>query len=341
VNVPTPFLYLAGRMAMAMVIGGLLWSAAPGPTYAHHGVAGVGVGGLEGPGAPIESATSSTLPAGRWLLYSKVDYVKYERFTSAQGDEADYAQFWLFGVGYGFTPWLSAYMFLPYNVKEDEPGGFDTRGFADVLVLGQIGFKYDEGLRLIPDNESLDDLADWHFTIFGGLTLPTGDPNLRDSEGTIDPAKSTGFGKPSFPFGVTATKMLNPYLTFNLELSYLRFLEYEYDDGNRTKFGDERRANVSLFYRVLTNPVRKLRLDAGFEVQYLGLERDRTNGRSETATGGDILYVVPGFRGYWDRISAAVGVKIPAATWLNEEDRQQGGEGKEKYRLLFTLSFLL
>jgi hypothetical protein len=307
---------------------------------AHHGVAGVGVGGLEGPGAPIESATSGTLPGGMWLLYSKLDYVHYERFTSEQGDEADYAQFWLFGVGYGFTPWLSGYIFLPYHVKVDEPNGFDTRGFADISVLGQFGFKYDEGLRLIPANESLDDLADWHFTFFGGATLPTGDPNLRDGEGNIDPGKSTGFGKPSFPFGVTATKMLTSQLTFNVEMSYLHFLEYTYDDGNRTKFGDERRLNLALIYRLLTYPGRKLRLDTALELQYLGLGRDETNGQPEKATGGDMLYLVPGLRVYWNRISTALGVKVPVATWLNEESQQQGAEGKEEYRLLFTLSYL-
>jgi len=30
--------------------------------YAHHGVASLGAAGLEGPGAPIETSSSSTLP---------------------------------------------------------------------------------------------------------------------------------------------------------------------------------------------------------------------------------------------------------------------------------------
>ena len=91
----------------------------------------------------------------------------------------------------------------PYHSKVDESGGFDTHGVADISLFGQLGFKYDEGWRMIPENESLDDLEDWHFTLFAGLSLPTGDPNLEDSAGNIDPGISTGFGKPGgFPSDV-------------------------------------------------------------------------------------------------------------------------------------------
>ena len=42
----------------------LALAAVVGPALAHHGVAGLGAAGLLGPGAPIEAATSATLPAG-------------------------------------------------------------------------------------------------------------------------------------------------------------------------------------------------------------------------------------------------------------------------------------
>jgi hypothetical protein len=53
-----------------------------------------------------------------------------------------------------------------------------------------------------------------------------------------------------------------------------------------------------------------------------------------------MLYALPGVRVYWDNVSAAVGVKVPVWTDLNEEDEQQGGEGTEDYRLIFALSAL-
>lgn len=188
---------------------GLISALLAAPAAAHHGVAGLGAAGLLGPGAPIEAATSATLPQGKTLLYLKLDHAKYKTFDS-DNPESDYANYWLAGVGYGFKPWLSGYLFVPHHSKVDEDGGFDTHGLADISLFGQIGLRYDEGLRLIPDNESLDDLEDWHFTVFGGLTLPTGDPDLRDRNGEIDPGKSTGFGEPSWMIGGTATRQLAP-----------------------------------------------------------------------------------------------------------------------------------
>lgn len=38
--------------------------------------------------------------------------------------------------------------------------------------------------------------------------------------------------------------------------------------------------------------------------------------------------------------SFALGVKLPAWTDLNEEDEQQGAEGKENYRVIFSMSAL-
>jgi Putative MetA-pathway of phenol degradation len=309
---------------------------------AHHGVAGVGAVGLQGPGAPIESATSANLPVGRGFAYLKLDHAKYKTFDPDPANpESDYANYWIAGLGYGVTPWLSAYLFVPYNSKIDEPGGFSTNGFADISVFGQVGFKYDKGLRLMPETESLDDLEDWRFTVFGGVSLPTGNPNRRDLNGEIDPGKSTGFGEPSYTLGLTATKQFAPRWTFNLELSYLYFREYQYDDGNRLRFGAESRANTALTYQLFTNADRKLRVDLALEAQYLNLGRDRLNGAGELATGGSMVYALPGVRLYWDRMSVAFGIKRAIWTHLNEEFEQQGAEGKERYRLIFTVSVLL
>ena len=134
--------------------------------------------------------------------------------------------------------------------------------------------------------------------------------------------------------------MLSPRWTFNQELSTIGFQEYEYEDGNRTKFGQEIRANSALIYRAYTDLDRKLRVDLSIEAQYLHLGRDRTNDVDELATGGEMLYALPGVRVYWDNISAAIGVKSPIWTDLNEESQQQGGEGTEDYRLIFTFSAL-
>ena len=53
-----------------------------------------------------------------------------------------------------------------------------------------------------------------------------------------------------------------------------------------------------------------------------------------------MLYLLPGFRAYWRNTSLALGVKFPTWTSLNEGHEQQGGEGKEEYRLICTFSVL-
>lgn len=317
------------------------------PATAHHGVAGLGAASLDGPGAPIEQSSSATLPKGKTFAYFKADYADWKTYTSVKDDEADYSTYWMLGLGYGVTPWLSLYAFLPYHDKVDEDGSFNTHGWADASINATFGFKYDDGFRLIPDNESLDDLEDWHFTLYTGLTLPTGDPNLRDRDGNIDKGKSTGFGEPTFTLGATASKMLNERWTLNFDMSNLWFQENTYDadpihgDTKFTgRFGDEFRFNTAAIYKAYVNPEQRFRLDLLGELNYLYLGRDKENGMAERATGGHILYLTPGIRAYWNTVSFAFGVKLPIATDLNEEDEQQGAEGKENYRLIFSISAL-
>jgi hypothetical protein len=323
-----------GRLCVLCVLCGESLAA-----FAHHGVAGVGAAALEGPGAPVESGSSAVLPAGKTLLYAKLDHAKFKTYDPA-AVESDYASYWMLGVGHGFTPWFSAYLFAPYHAKIDEPGGLDSKGWADISLAGQIGFKYDGGFKLIPARESLDDMEDWHFTVFGGGTLPTGNANHRLADGTIDPGKAHGFGKPSYSLGLTATKQLSRDLTLNLEASTIRFQEYTYDDGNRVKFGSEKRLNGSLAWRLLTDIDKRFRLDGVLEAQYLTIGRDVENGVGAEATGGNMAYLVPGIRLYKDNMGFAIGFKAPVGTRLNESDQQQGAEGKEKYRLIVSGSIL-
>jgi len=309
------------------------------PAQAHHGVASLGAAGLEGPGAPVETSSSATLPEGKWLAYLKLDHAESKTGILAP-PENDYNQYWMLGLGYGFRPWLSAYVFQPYNIKKDEAGGLDSDGFTDLSLMGVVGFKYDEGFLLVPANESLDDLLDWHFTVYGGLSLPSGDANHRLSDGSIDPGKSLGFGKPSFSYGATATKQLSDSATAVFEAGQIRFQTYEYDDGNRVRFGTETRINGALAYRLMQNPDTRFRLDGNVELNFLSLGRDVENGVGATATGGDMLYGVLGVRLYKDNLSLGLAVKKPIWTGLNEENQQQGAEGKEKYRLIATFSAL-
>ena len=325
------------------LLSALVWGLAflPGIVPAHHGVASLGAIGLEGPGAPLETTVSTNLPQGSWLLYQKFDYANFKTYTHELDDEKDYNLFSITGLGYGLTPWFTAYAFLPYTVKAAEDDDYSQSGLGDISLTGTLGFKYDDGFKLTPKSESLDDWYDWHFSFFFGLTLPTGNPNLRGGPaGEIDPGMSLGFGQPSYMLGLGATRLITDRDTLNLDVSWIGFQENEYDDGHRFRFGDEWRVNLAWVRKLTTDIERKTRWDAALEANFLHLDRDRIFGQGEWATGGDILYLLPGVRYYVDNLSFALGVKVPVWTQLNEEDEQQGAEGKENYRLIFTLSAL-
>ncbi len=317
------------------------------PAFAHHGVASLGAAGLEGPGAPVETSSSATLPEGKWLGYLKVDHAKSKTNLVAP-PEGDYNQYWMLGLGYGFKPWLSGYVFQPYNIKKDTPGGLDSKGFTDLSLMGVIGFKYDEGFMLVPARESLDDLMDWHFTAYGGLSLPSGNANHRLDDSSIDPGKSLGFGKSGFSWGLTATRQFSENATAVFEAGQIVFQKYRYDPdpvggnpgGLTVKFGTETRLNTALSYRLLARPETRFRLDGNAELNFLKLGRDVEDGIGAIATGGEMVYGVLGVRLYQNNMSLGLALKKPIWTDLNEENLQQGAEGREKYRLIATFSTL-
>jgi hypothetical protein len=315
--------------------------AAPGITAAHHGVASLGVAGLHGPGAPLETSTSATLPRGSFLVYGKLDYARFEKFTPEVDGEGDYSAFWMYSLGYGLRSYLSLYAFMPFYTKTVEDNSYNTSGFADLSLMGVLGFKYDGRFMLTPDSEGLDDIEDWHFTVYAGGSLPTGNANITDSSGAIDPGMSLGFGRPSYQAGLTTTKTLGGRFTGVAETSYIGFSDYEYKDGSKVRFGDELRFNAALVSRLLMSAPSEFRLDGSVEAGFLRLGRDELDGRGESATGGDMLYVTPGVRLYFKTTSVSAGVKLPVWTKLNEEGDQQGAEGKESYRAIVSLSVLL
>ena len=304
--------------------------------FAHHGVASLGNAGLEGPGAPLETSSSATLPKNSVLLYYKLDHSEYERGLIKGEPEGKYNTYSMYGIGYGFTSYLSAYLFLPYHAKIDETNS-GTAGFADMSLMVTLGFTGD---GLIPETESLDDMEEWHYAVYGGMTLPTGNYKLKDENGQpIDPGSQLGFGKSAYTLGFAATKQLSPEFTTVFDLSTIRFQENDFS-GTKVKYGDENRLNVAGVYKLHTNAATKFRLDGDLELNYLGLGRDEVDGKGEDATGGDILYGIAGVRLYKDSSSVGLGVKLPVATNLNESSDQQGAEGKESYRIIFTLSTL-
>ena len=309
-------------------------------SYAHHGVASLGVAGLEGPGAPLETTSSSTLPEGKFLAYTRAEYISYKLDTPQIDGEMEKHEYFIYALGYGVTSYFDAYIFMPYFTKKEE-GSIGTSGFHDIRFAGVLGFKYDNGFMLTPDNESLDDLEDWHFTTSFNFSIPTGDKNIKKPDGSLyDYGSQLSFGASSFMLGFSATKWFGENTTLVFDTSYNTFLESKYSDGGTMKFGSEIRANSALSYKLYSNMEKKLRVDGNIEANFLRLGRDRENSIDQIATGGDILYTTVGLRLFYKSISATIGAKVPLWKDLNEEAQQQGAEGNEDTRLILTFSAL-
>ncbi len=314
----------------------------PYVSFAHHGVAGLGTTISDGPGSAVETSSAFTLPQGRFFISLKNEYTKFRKYKGLEDQKESY-NFTHLNIAYGIKPWLTVMFSQPYGVKKAEYG--TSRGFMDPSINLILGFKYDEGFKLVPKNENLEDYRDWHFALNLGVFLPTGSTNNKywDKEGnkvSFDPDMQPGFGKPSYQMGISASKWLTERYTLSVETSIQVFNEKRYnaDTSYKYKFGNELRFNMAHVYKIYGNG--NYRFDGILEFNFLRLGRDKENGRSLEASGGKILYVQPAVRVYLGKMSAFASLKLPAWKDLNEERHQQGSEGKESYRINVGVSYL-
>ena len=327
---------MRSRATIALALAGLAVAA---PARAHHGVAAVSVAGPEGPGAAMETTSPLPLPQGMLFTMAKSEYVPFQRSGSAT--DKTYSSFNLLGLGYGLRPWISVYLFQPFNVKaQDGVGRNAARGDPNLML--SFAFKYDQGLQVVPEKESLDDLLDWHFSTWVSSTLPIGPTSARDASGSyFAPDMQTGFGAPSPTLGVAAMKQVTDNLTWLADASYQHFFPHTYP-FTRYQFGGETRLNTAAVYRILGSG--RFRLDVCGELNGLHLQRDREQNEAGAmeplqASGGAILYVAAGVRAYYGPFTVGLGLKRASLKSLNEEASQQGSEGLETFRGALTFSY--
>ena len=312
------------------------------PAHAHHGVAAVGLSEPEGPGAAIETTAALPLPKHFGFAMVKSELVSFQiRDRAAFPQQKDFSSFNMLALGFGITPWLSAYVFQPYNLKSADGGIGSNSGLGDTNLMLAFGWKWDEGLKLIPQKESLDELADWHLLLWASCTLPTGHTEKNDDRGDrLAPDMQTGFGMPSPALGLAVLKQISTNFTALAEVNHQRFLTHDYS-FTRYGFGAETRANAAGVARIYAKG--RVRLDGVVELVGLNLQRDRQdNGQGRltalSASGGTILYGSLGARLYLGRVALALGAKRAVLKDLNEASDQQGSEGLENVRVSLSVS---
>jgi hypothetical protein len=289
----------------------------------------------------METTSPLPLPQGMLFTLARTEYVPFQKYEFAEPTNKSYSSFNMAALGYGVRPWMSVYVFQPFNVKEQDGVGRNT-GAGDTNLMLSFAFKWDQGLRLIPEKESLDDLMDWHFSAWASSTLPVGSTTARDDANAyFEPDMQTGFGAPSPAIGVAVMKQLTNDLTWLAEASYQHFFPHTYP-FTRYQFGGETRLNTAAIYRAYGSG--RFRLDVSGELNGLHLQRDHERndaGEMEQlrASGGDILYAGAGVRAYYGPFTVGLGVKRAALKSLNEQADQQGSEGLEEFRAALTLGY--
>jgi hypothetical protein len=309
----------------------------PAAAHAHHGSASASFIGAEGPGAGLDTATALPLGQGTFVALAKTEYAPFQQ-RAGFPDQKQYSWFNTLALGYGIRPWLSAFVFQPYNVKVQDGVG-TNQGMGDTNLMLAAAFKWDEGLQLAPERESLDDLRDWHFGLWASCTVPSGPTDHTGANGEpFAPDMQTGFRGPSPAVGLTVLKQVSADLTVLGEVNYQHFFEQTYaGTGIRYQFGPEARANAALAWRTWASGTR--RVDLVPELVLLSLQRDRENGVPLPASGGDVLYGQLGVRAILGPVSIGASVKRAVATRLNESAVQQGSEGLETYRAALVVGW--
>lgn len=313
---------------------------APTGAFAHHG----GVTLAFGPGSPMDTNSPITLPEGALVTGIRVEQVQWQKVHEPE-DKSSFT-FANVNLSYGFTPALTGTLVLPYYIKRTDGIG-ENSGMADIKFQVNYGFHHDPETgfsRNSASDSAVSMDAQKNRTWLGlsaMMSIPNGNYNKALNDGTVDPGMQTGFGAPSYTFGLTAAKVFGP-VTLNSEVS-TDFFQSRNEGATTWQFGSELRGNLAAVTELYSKDETFIsRIDGILELNYLHLERDRADGQGQEATGGNILYLSPGFRFSMPSLqNANLGLMVKVPIWkdLNQENLQQGAEGLEQYRVITTLSF--
>jgi hypothetical protein len=321
---------------------------APAFAWAHHG----GVTLAAGQGSPIETNAPLTLPQGGFVLSARVEQVPWKKYSFADPENKTSATFGTLGVSYGIAPYLTGSLFVPYTWKRQD--GFSTvNDIGDPRIQLNIGFNHKPGqgvsLNRADDTAvSMEGTYTTYFAFWFAGTVPLGEyKHIRPGETEPDKGMQTGFGSPAFQFGAAVARNVTGSFGLIADVQYDVFTKKGNSAGpdlqDAWKYGNELRLDLAGVCELYGKTEAFLtKVDGILELNFLSIARDELNGAGETASGGNILYLMPGMRFTFPALgnmNLGLGVKFPVWKNLNEQDQQQGSEGLERYRAIGTLTF--
>jgi hypothetical protein len=299
------------------------------PALANHGP------GTSGGGS--STASGETLKAGVFDVSVRTDYTEFEPISEAEAIQRALASGSFDGLSRAFVTTLSAAYGATNDLQlgaqigyyagtnfiaadSDGMGGVDVgtadpAGLTDMWLNGKWRIVHGK-----PGNLSL---------LFG-LKLPTGRDNVLLSNGEkLEASSQPGTGAVDGQLGVAYSRFLTSRLTLDASFAYtLRGTHDDFTVGDRIDTG------LALAYR-LTEDIRKFpNYSLSAELLDVFIGKDDDHGDLNPNSGGNTLYLSPGFRTRFDEHTAlSLAAALPVAQDLN------GDQIETRFKAAVTLSF--
>jgi hypothetical protein len=295
---------------------------------AHHPTAETSIG-LTG---PIRTLSPTPLDKGSLNFSLQFEFIDFDAFSdeelrqfAAAGNDVhgtDSITHTILGVNFGLTDNLTLSLSLPYvyvnNIKEaheDEPEEVhehgDAEGIGDLTLLSQYRFLQAGG---------------YESSMFLGLKIPSGRTDDTDLEGVrFETEFQAGTGSWDPIAGLAARKELG-------KVSVTAGFLYSFATGGAqdTDLGDYLDYGAALSYRAFNG---KMRWDLIMEANGKWQQRQEIGGVEDPNSGGNIIYLSPGTRLCWKRLSLYLSLGFPVLQDLNGVQTDVG------FRILSGIGF--
>lgn len=307
--------------------------ALPLPARADHPAVGFG----SGVSGPIVTIPASVLPMAKWGASFRVEWVTFKTFSDSElvtlaqnGTEAHSTHDVVspsLSLAYGVSRTFTASARLPYIVRHDIREGHlegvtaevhdhgDSRGIGDVTVLGEF---------LVWEREPSK------IALLTGIKTPTGRTKVTSGGERLETEHQPGSGSWDLLEGIAwSGKAPIGYVDANL------LATFPSQGSQETNLGTLLTYNVALSRKLAEGHHHHPgAMGADLIVELNGEVRahEKVAGAEDPNSGGNLLYLAPGFRFGPQAWSASFSFGAPIVQSLN------GTQHEAQFRLLFGLS---
>jgi hypothetical protein len=288
-------------------------------------------------GGGTSTASGETLKQGAFDFTLRTDFTQFENITQAEAvqravqsgdfDALDHAFVNTLSAAYGVTNDVQVGAQIGYysgigfiSAESDGMGGADVgtanpRGLMDTWLSAKWRVMHGQ-----PGNLAL----------FCGLKLPTGRDDVHLSNGELlEPSSQPGTGAFDGQLGVAYSRFLTSRVTVDASAAYtLRGTHDEFTVGDRMDLG------LAFAYRLTEDIKQYPNFSVSGELVDVWIGKDDDAGVKNENSGGNTLYVAPGFRTRFnENVALTVGVGVPIVQDLN------GDQVKTDVKASVALSF--